>query len=190
MRSDERPPSYAARRAGGPALASSSKSWSNCSASRAIRSSRASMLFSTSRIRLSPLPLSGRAIVEEVVQCVDGHGLQPAAKAALRIVNEAAHASGQAHEDVLRDVLGIRVLDVAALAPAIDLRPVAIDERAPGSVVAGVLPQLPQQSRTRPRKLIRNHIHYRRNDDFLTRILPFTRFSSNSALRAVRKSSS
>jgi hypothetical protein len=66
-------------------------------------------------------------------------GPQPTAEAAGRVVGEVGQVSDELEQDHLGDVLGVGVLELPPQAPGMDLRPVAVDERRPGGLIARVV---------------------------------------------------
>src|SRR6516225_830143 len=63
------------------------------------------------------------------------HRLQPAAECAALSIDEALHLSRQFQEHILRNVLGIRLLQAPAPAPRVHLGPVTLYKQVPRALV-------------------------------------------------------
>ena len=86
----------------------------------------------------------------EVAPGMVGQRPQPASEAEAGVVGERFHLDAERCQDGLGHVLGVRVLQVPAPAPAINPGAVAIDELAPGLLVGGLVAQPSQQGGAGP----------------------------------------
>ena len=74
-----------------------------------------------------------------------GDRLEPAAEAARGVVGENPELLSELGQDLLRHVLGVRVLQFPLPTPAIDVSPVMLHELIPGLLVCRLVAQSPQQ---------------------------------------------